>query len=90
MRSRCAQPDVFRAIARRARRAILDRLRGGEQPVRAIAEPVRDDLLRPSRSSFVFYGTRASFASVATAANDTIGSALNRSSKYATGRCDEK
>jgi len=39
MRSRCAQPDVFRAIARPVRRAILDRLRGGEQPVRAIAEP---------------------------------------------------
>jgi DNA-binding transcriptional ArsR family regulator len=34
-----AHSDVFQAIANPARRAILDRLRGGEQPVLALAEP---------------------------------------------------
>jgi DNA-binding transcriptional ArsR family regulator len=34
-----AHSDVFQAIAHPARRAILDRLRDGEQPVMALAEP---------------------------------------------------
>jgi DNA-binding transcriptional ArsR family regulator len=34
-----AHSDVFQAIANPARRAILDRLRRGEQPVLALAEP---------------------------------------------------
>jgi DNA-binding transcriptional ArsR family regulator len=34
-----AHSDVFLAIAHPARRAILDRLRRGEQPVLALAEP---------------------------------------------------
>jgi len=34
-----AHSDVFLAIAHPARRAILDRLRSGEQPVLALAEP---------------------------------------------------
>lgn len=34
-----AHSDVFQAIANPARRAILDRLRDGEQPVLALAEP---------------------------------------------------
>ena len=34
-----AHSDVFLAIAHPARRAILDRLRAGEQPVNALAEP---------------------------------------------------
>lgn len=34
-----AHSDVFQAIANPARRAILDRLRKGEQPVNALAEP---------------------------------------------------
>ena len=34
-----AHSDVFLAIAHPARRAILDRLRTGEQPVLALAEP---------------------------------------------------
>lgn len=34
-----AHSDVFQAIAHPARRAILDRLRAGEQPVLALAEP---------------------------------------------------
>ena len=34
-----AHSDVFQAIANPGRRAILDRLRGGEQPVLALAEP---------------------------------------------------
>ena len=34
-----AHSDVFLAIAHPARRAILDRLRLGEQPVLALAEP---------------------------------------------------
>ena len=34
-----AHSDVFLAIAHPARRAILDRLRRGEQPVNALAEP---------------------------------------------------
>ncbi len=39
MTPRHAHSDVFQAIAHPARRAILDRLRRGEQPVLAIAEP---------------------------------------------------
>ena len=34
-----AHSDVFQAIANPARRAILDHLRGGEQPVMALAAP---------------------------------------------------
>ena len=34
-----AHSDVFQAIAHPCRRAILDRLREGEQPVLALAEP---------------------------------------------------
>ena len=34
-----AHSDVFLAIANPGRRAILDRLRNGEQPVMALAEP---------------------------------------------------
>jgi DNA-binding transcriptional ArsR family regulator len=34
-----AHSDVFQAIANPGRRAILDRLRDGEQPVTALAEP---------------------------------------------------
>lgn len=34
-----AHSDVFQAIANPARRALLDRLRKGEQPVNALAEP---------------------------------------------------
>jgi DNA-binding transcriptional ArsR family regulator len=34
-----AHSDVFQAIAHPVRRAILDQLRGGEQPVMSLAEP---------------------------------------------------
>ena len=34
-----AHSDVFQAIANPARRALLDRLRDGEQPVNSLAEP---------------------------------------------------
>src|SRR5438876_1228135 len=85
MRSRCAQPDVFRAIARPVRRAILDRLRGGEQPVRAIAEPFAMTLsgvsqqLRLLRNAGLVRERRDG-------RHDTIGSARNRARKCATGR----
>lgn len=34
-----ASADIFQAIADPTRRAILDRLRSGEQPVKQLAEP---------------------------------------------------
>jgi DNA-binding transcriptional ArsR family regulator len=36
-----AHSDVFQAIANPVRRALLDRLRAGEQPVLTLAEPFR-------------------------------------------------
>jgi DNA-binding transcriptional ArsR family regulator len=41
-------PDVYQAIAHPARRELLDALRGGEQPVRMLAE--RFDSSRPATS----------------------------------------
>ena len=41
-------PDVYQAIAHPARRELLDALRGGEQPVRTLAE--RFDSSRPATS----------------------------------------
>ena len=46
-----ARTDVFRAIADPTRRAILDRLRGGAQPVHALAEDFRQS--RPAISKHV-------------------------------------
>jgi len=40
--------DIFQAITDSTRRAILDRLRGGEQPVKQLAEPF--EMLLPAIS----------------------------------------
>ncbi len=59
MTPRHAHSDVFQAIAHPARRAILDRLRRGEQPVLAIAEPfairLNPEPLREVRDWMKFY-----------------------------------